>query len=157
VADSATVAATARGVTPVNVDMPPYKSTAQAADELADAGFPRLDGGAVAIPTLSFGGMVPVIDPSQKTPAMSYRACMNFVTVCWMATKNVDGCVAAAPRCLTSTPWLGDPAGEDCCPESCLAEYFVDRSSMEPVKALKRWRTSGCYPSEPGYFDGGLP
>jgi hypothetical protein len=157
VADSATVAANAFGVTPVDVKLPRYKPISEMADELADAGYPRVDGGGVAIPTISFGGIVGVVDPSHRTPAMSYRACVNYLAVCMQATKKVDGCVASAPRCVTSTPWLGDPAGDDCCPESCLAEYFVDRQTMGPSEALGRWRTSGCYPSEPGYYDGGLP
>jgi hypothetical protein len=60
------------------------------ADELADAGYPRVDGGGVAIPTISFGGIVGVVDPSHRTPAMSYRACVNYLAVCMQATKKVE-------------------------------------------------------------------
>jgi hypothetical protein len=59
--------------------------------------------------------------------------------------STIDGCVAAARRCSTSTPWLGDPSGDDCCPEACLVEYFTARQTSTAQQALQTFLATPCY------------
>jgi hypothetical protein len=71
-----------------------------------------------------------------------------------MLTKQVDGCVAAATRCVTQTPWLDDPGGFDCCPTECLLNYFESRQSTTEGAAMHVMMSSFCYPGLKAYFEG---
>ena len=100
----------------------------------------------IEAPGAGLGGIQLAFDPNLKNPLMGVRACMYRVQACMIANRKVDECVAATPRCVGNTPWLGDAAGLDCCPEACLESYFKRRATDNERTALDEFLFSGCYP-----------
>lgn len=153
VPDSATVAASARGVVPVDFKAPPRRSRQEVADLMVDAGgASRLDGGGVIPPLAKGWGVAWYYDPNHRTPLTGMDACLERIELCSTFGNTVDSCVAAQPRCAGSTPWLSDDAGEDCCPEACLTAYFGARDQNTPFAALRLLLDSACYPQLQEYL-----
>lgn len=154
VADSASVLATQRGVTPATWTPAVRRSPAQVAELLKQAGFTEDAEGRILLDDLTMAGVTPAFDPNLKTPVTGFRACMGRIYACRAtSTNNNDRCVAAMPRCASSTPW-DDPAGFDCCPEECLAEYFTTRATQDLNLALLNLAHSECYPGLAEYMEG---
>jgi len=108
----------------------------------------------------SLGGLTLAYDPNLKNPTTGFRACIGRTTACQIATKNLDDCMSGAPKCVSATPWKNDPNGEDCCPESCIREYFSNRKTQTPGVALSNVVDGMCYPGLQSYLnrsEGGAP
>lgn len=146
--DSASQLATTMGVTPCSYKPPPLLSTSEVVDQMLDAGIERDEAGIFHVPSPAFAGVKLGFDPAVKTPMLGLRRCVDavVVTMSASATKSIDSAVAAATRCVGTSPWFGDPAGDDCCPEACLKTYFEARKTMSERAALELFLTSGCYP-----------
>ena len=143
--DDASRAATSQGVTPVDWTPPRLRSSREIADIMIDAGLHADDAGVIQLPMPSLGGVVLAYDPNRRTPANGMRLCVDSITTCMVMKQSTDACVAATARCSSSTPWLGDPAGDDCCPEACLLAYFNARANSSSASALQSMLVSGCY------------
>ena len=152
VRDGAATLAAARGVTPVKWTAPAARTPQQIADLLVTLGYPKDDTGTILAPGAYSNGIQLGFDPNLKTPLTGVRSCVYRVQACMVSTHKVDECVAAMPRCEGATPWLGDPAGLDCCPEACLEKYFIRRASSNPRVALDEFLFSGCYPGLAAYL-----
>jgi hypothetical protein len=113
------------------------------AEFLDRAGYPTDEEGRVLVhtapATLAF-------DPRIKNVMTGVRYCARRIMACISAEGDVDGCVAATPRCASSEPWMGDPNGLDCCPEECLIDYFNRRDGESAEAALLSSFRSHCYP-----------
>lgn len=154
--DGVSIAASNRGVTPASWSEPEAFSLEEIAQLLEAAGLPKDDQG-IYLPGFEFAGLRPTLDPTLKTPMVGLKYCMYRINMCAMETRKIDECIAAMPRCVTSTPWDGnDPAGVDCCPEECLLAYFdeLDRGGGR-VEGLDAIVNSGCYPGITEYVNGG--
>ena len=152
VMDGAATLAAARGVTPVKWAAPAAKSPQQIADELVQLGYQKDETGTILAPGAYSNGVQFGFDPNLKTPLTGVRSCLYRVQACMVSTMKVDECVAATPRCEGATPWLGDPAGLDCCPEACLEKYFTRRATSNERVALDEFLFSGCYPELSAYL-----
>lgn len=148
IADSVSAVASAKGISPIETRLPPLYSPEEAADMMRDAGMPTNDAGQILLPDRTFAGVTLAFDPKLRTPAMGLRKCLEYIymTLATNASASVDVAVASAPRCAGATPWLGDEAGDDCCPEACLLKYFDARATQTEGVALDAIATSGCYP-----------
>lgn len=148
VTDGVALEATARGIEPVSFKEPRLRSDQEIADILKDAGHPSDDAGVVYFPVTGSAGIVPAFDPARHTPLQGLRKCVNFVETCLVVAKpkSIDQCVVSARRCVSKTPWLGDPAGDDCCPEECLSTYLEARKTKSAAASLDAMGLSGCYP-----------
>lgn len=147
--DSVSRAAAERGVTPATYRPPRLWTTEEVVAAMVDAGVPRTDSGVFLLPSIGLAGAQPAFDPGKQTPIQGFRRCVDYVTVAMSASTStsIDSVIASVPRCISRTPWLGDPAGDDCCPEACLRAYFDARNTMTPTEALTRFFDSGCYPA----------
>lgn len=82
----------------------------------------------------------------------SQSAAFSRILDCGMKNKfDFDGCVLGALRCKGTDPSKGDPAGDDCWPESCIQEYFrlraMENLCAPPINVVQYAITnSGCYP-----------
>lgn len=153
--DGASVLATARGVTPVNWSPPKVRSPEEIAATLKSLGYPEDADGGIDLPGAELGAVQLAFDPTIKNPLMGVRTCIYRIEACMVSNRKVDACVAATPRCVGNTPWLGDDAGLDCCPEACLEKYFERRSSANERVALDEFMFSGCYPGLTDFMSGG--
>lgn len=87
--------------------------------------------------------------PGKPTPADGYAQCVQGIVRCMTTRGSIDPCVEAAPRCAGPTPWLGDPAGSDCCPNACVKVYSAERrGGAQAAAALETMHRSGCYVSQ---------
>jgi len=154
VPDGAAVLASARGVTPIAFSTPPVRSTEEVGALLKRLGYPTDEAGLVYAPGAAAGGIQLAFDPSLKNPLMGVRTCMYRIQTCMMANRKVDECVAGTPRCVGGTPWLGDAAGLDCCPEACLEKYFQKRATSNERVALDEFLFSDCYPGLADFIHG---
>jgi hypothetical protein len=146
VPDSVAQEAAARGVTPVSWTPPARRSNEEIASLLAQAGYERDEQGRVLLSEFDLGGLVKVFDPNLRTPLTALQGCIQRLTACAAISGNVDGCIAAAPRCVTTTPWQNDPGGPDCCPEACLVEYLSGRATQSAQASLNGLLESDCFP-----------
>jgi hypothetical protein len=144
-ADLASVAASAVGVTSDGglKEPPPLRTNAEIAAMMVDAGYATDDAGVVQL--AATGGVGLAFDPALRTPVDGLGLCLDYLESCMMINRTIDGCVAAAHRCVSPTPWLGDPAGDDCCPEPCLVEYFNLRAMQSEATAMQNFLHSSCY------------
>ena len=101
---------------------------------------------AVVFGDRSLGGVDLAYDPNLYYPTTGLRSCVGRVNACFIATGKLDECVAGAPRCVTATPWKNDPGGEDCCPDSCLLQYFSDRKTNTAATSFATVVQGTCYP-----------
>ena len=152
--DAVLQAATARGVTPTAWNPPPVRSPDEVAAQLGAAGYTRDDQGRILLDAFAPGGIVPVFDPNAKTPLLGLRSCVYRLLACSFATGDLDACAAGNPRCEGSTPWLGDAAGVDCCPDECLMEYFEERATRPTFESVRKVINGTCYPGLRQYFEG---
>jgi len=106
---------------------------------------------------MNSAGLDLAFDPNLYDPTTGLRSCSTRIDVCFEATSKLDACVAGAPRCVSSTPWKNDPGGEDCCPESCLLEYFDKRKTMSDAAALMSVVRGTCYPGMQALLEGKQP
>lgn len=115
---------------------------------LADAGYPRDDAGRILVG--GGAGVTLAFDPNLRSPAMGLRNCLNGIMACTVESKSIDGCVARAPRCVTPTPWLGDPAGTSCCMTGCITAYQdARRSGKDESYAIDAlFQHGGCFPAQ---------
>ena len=130
----------------MNWTPPKVRSPEEMGALLQSLGYPVDETGAIDVPGAALGSIQLAFDPKLKNPLTGVRACMYRVQACMMANRKVDECVAATPRCVGNTPWLGDAAGLDCCPEACLEKYFTRRATANERVSLDEFLTSGCYP-----------
>ncbi|HEY6556976.1 MAG TPA: hypothetical protein VI072_06870 [Polyangiaceae bacterium] len=122
------------------------RSQDEIAELAAKAGLQRNDAGKILIPGARSGGLQLAFDPSLKDPFTGFDECSRNLMTCVLAGREEDECVAHVPRCQSKTPWLGDPAGVGCCPESCIRRYFAE-PSKKARKGLKPIvNHSECYP-----------
>lgn len=129
------------------------RSLQEMADLLHAEGFERDAQGRILFRDLAMGGMMPMLDPNLKTPLMGLRGCVYRIQACVFATGQMDACVAGAARCTSSTPWLGDSAGVDCCPLECLTEFLEARPEQSSFRALSELTTGSCYPGLQSYYE----
>jgi hypothetical protein len=120
------------------------------------AGYPEDDAGRIILRP-NDNGLSLAYDPNLYDPTTGFRACMGRITACFDATKRLDSCVKDSPRCVSSTPWKNDPAGDDCCPESCVQEYFELRKTASEAVAVTRLVRGTCYPGMKELFGGKKP
>jgi hypothetical protein len=155
--DVASQLAAKQGVTPAPIPPPPRLTNAQIAAGLVDAGFTPDDAGTFYMNVNDTNApMQLAFDPKFMTPILTYKNCLEYIETCMLINKTIDGCVALAPRCATSTPWNGDPAGIECCPQACLVEYFNARPAESAPVALQSLASSTCYLGGSA-VDGGAP
>jgi hypothetical protein len=152
-ADAVSVSASSQGVTPSKWKPPAVNTPKQLGAMLADAGLETDDAGRVLFGAESSSGLTLAFDPNSHTPLDGFEHCLGRIQTCREQTSEYDGCVAAAPRCASSTP-ANDPAGFDCCPSECLLEYFNDRKTMSAPKALLSVAQGMCYPGLRAYLQG---
>jgi hypothetical protein len=152
-ADAVSVSASAQGVTPSQWKPPAVNTPKQLGAMLADAGLEMDDAGRILLGSESASGLTLAFDPNSHTPLDGFQHCLGRVQTCREQTSEYDGCVAAAPRCSSSTP-ADDPAGFDCCPSECLLEYFDDRRTMSAPRALLSVAQGMCYPGLQAYLRG---
>jgi len=115
------------------------------AEALKLRGYEEDDAGRIIL-TPDSSGLALAYDPNLYDPTIGFRACMTRIATCLSPSRGADACVKAAPRCVSSTPWKNDPAGDDCCPESCVQEYFEMRKTQPETTALPRLADGTCYP-----------
>jgi len=59
-------------------------------------------------------------------------ACKVLVVQCVSSpSKTFDGCLASAPRCTSTQPWL-DGSSMACCPPACAQQYEAQRRAGKP-------------------------
>ena len=109
------------------------------------AGFPEDDAGRIIL-TPDTSGVSLAYDPNRRGPTVGFRGCMGSLVACLDATKHMDPCVRDVKRCVSSTPWKDDPAGDDCCPESCVQEYLELRKKFSEEVAGGELARGTCYP-----------
>jgi hypothetical protein len=115
------------------------------AEALKRAGYEADDAGRVIL-TPNETGLSLGYDPNLHDPTTGFRACVAQIGSCLLTTKTEDECVRDSSRCVSATPWKDDPAGDDCCPESCIQEYFELRKTRSDMAALQRVVDGTCYP-----------
>lgn len=157
VPDSVSRAAASIGIQPTTWKPRAHHTRAEIVDALKDAGYEPDDAGRFLFDDLSVGGVMPAYDPSLADPTTGLRSCVRRIDACDVATSKLDECVAGAPRCVSSTPWKNDPAGDDCCPESCLLEYFDARKTETPEAAISDVVRGMCYPGLQSFLSGATP
>ncbi len=109
------------------------------------AGYEADDAGRILL-TQSEAGLDLAYDPNRYNPSIGFRSCINGIDTCRTKGRSADACVDATPRCVSATPWKDDPAGDDCCPESCVKEYHELRKTRTEGGALVAMTRGGCYP-----------
>ena len=115
------------------------------AEALKRAGYQADDAGRIIL-TPNETGLSLAYDPNLHDPTTGFRSSMALIDSCLMSTKSIDDCVRDAPRCVSSTPWKNDPAGDYCCPESCFREYFELRKTQSDMAAIQQLGRGTCYP-----------
>lgn len=115
------------------------------ANALKLAGYEEDDAGRIIL-TPDSAGIALAYDPNLYDPTIGFRACMGHLTACLDVTGHMDSCVRDAPRCVSATPWKNDPAGDDCCPESCIQEYLNLRKTASESAAGSLLVRGTCYP-----------
>jgi hypothetical protein len=156
--DPAAQIAAQLGIPQLAWQSPRRRTSQEIRDIFRDAGVPEDDAGVFLLPIPPSNGLSVGYDPDLKTPSMGLRACLQHINACVAADNPLDQCVEAMPRCVSTTPWLGDSAGEDCCAEQCLVNYLEKRRTSTERQAFGQFFSSGCYPGldQPG-TDGGAP
>lgn len=152
-ADAVSVAANARGVQPSDWVPAVRRTPADVAQLFRQAGFESDDQGRILFTDFAMGGVTLIFDPRVQNPATGFRGCMERIQACYVTRATLDACVAATPRCVSSTPWLDDPGGFDCCPNECLLEYFEQRANQSEGDAYINLSTSLCYPGLETYLE----
>jgi len=105
----------------------------------------------LAVPLTAGSTTAPVSVPlhvtaSQRNPADALRACALSINACVMRPRAAVDCMQIVPKCQSSTPWLGDPAGDGCCPGACLQAYESSRvAGADPSTALDAMMKSRCH------------
>ena len=117
------------------------------AEILKQAGYKADDAGRIIFENET--GLSLAYDPNLRDPTIGFRECMGNISACIEATAKATGkldrCVRETPRCVSAKPWKGDPAGDDCCPESCVREYFDMRKSQSEDGAWTGLLKGSCY------------
>jgi hypothetical protein len=144
--DQASQLATQQGISPALDKPPPRLTNQEIAAMMTDAGIPQDDAGVFYLASDDpNAAMVRSFDPARSTPVTSMRNCMQYIEACALVNSgNFDGCVAQAPRCASATPWAGDPAGIECCPQSCLVVYMQTRETQPAGVAFSTMARSTC-------------
>lgn len=151
--DAVSAQASARGVQPSDWVPPVRRTPVELAQALRDLGFEADDQGRIVFSDFAMAGVSLAFDPHLQTPLTGFRNCMDRITACRVQRGTLDECVAAAPRCVSDTPWADDPAGFDCCPVECLSEYFELREQEAPGRAMISLAESMCYPGMRAYLE----
>lgn len=115
------------------------------ANALKLAGYEQDDAGGIML-TPGASGIALAYDPNLYDPTIGHRSCINRINTCFEATKQVERCMKEAPRFVSSTPWNNDPAGDDCCPQSCIDEYYERRKTMSAIAAFMEMGHGTYYP-----------
>jgi hypothetical protein len=147
VPDAAITLANGRGIVPLEWHPSRVRTAQELADLLRQAGFEQDANGRILFGDQAFGGVTPFFDPNLKTPMTGLRSCVYRLQACALANNaQVDQCVAGTPRCVGETPWVGDPGGDDCCPEACLTKYFEARATESAFRSFRKITDGSCYP-----------
>ena len=115
------------------------------AEALKRAGSQADDAGRIML-TPNETGLSLGYDPNLHDPTTGHRACIAQINSCLLSNKTVDDCVRDTSRCTSATPWKNDPAGDFCCPNSCVQEYFNLRKTLSDNEAYSRMFRGTCYP-----------
>lgn len=108
-----------------------------------------------AVPSVAF-------DPKGGSPVWGLSLCRQSILTCMRALIYDAGirdareleqrCVAQVPRCVTSTPWLDDPAGPGCCPQACIDAHQKDGRTILERKPSEGFFDDSCYPGIEEYM-----
>ncbi|MFT3924563.1 MAG: hypothetical protein QM778_18635 [Myxococcales bacterium] len=121
----------------------------------ASLGYPANDAGTFTL--LGANGLEIRIDPEQKTPVNTMRACRGWLRECRKANPGrFDQCVAEAPDCKNERPWEHD---EQCCPHACGVQYEALRKKGQPYDEawLAVIEQGDCFPGFVAYSEGKQP
>ena len=128
------------------------------ADRLRAAGYKEDDAGRFVFKNPMGTGLSLAYDPNRRGPTTGFRGCIARIDDCLeVKGSREDECVERAPRCVSSRPWKGDPAGEGCFPESCFQEYLSLRKTQSEPVALTRLVRGTCYPGMKALLRGEKP
>ena len=120
------------------------------------AGFKEDDAGRIILSTED-SGLSFAFDPNLQRPSIGFRSFITRITACYDRSNQLDSCINDCPRCVSPTPWKDDPAGDDCCPESCVSEYYELRKTKEPSVAIMGVARGNCYPGMKATLSGKKP
>lgn len=123
---------------------------------LKRAGYKEDDAGRIIL-TPDAAGLALAYDPNLHDPTIGLRNCISRIGNCIVATNELESCIDGAPRCVSSTPWKDDPAGDDCCPESCVKEYHELRKTRSEGSAWMQMIRGTCYPGMKELLSGKKP
>jgi len=123
---------------------------------LKRAGYKEDDAGRIIL-TPDAAGLALAYDPNLHDPTIGLRNCISRINDCVVRTNDTESCIDSAPRCVSSTPWKDDPAGDDCCPESCVKEYHELRKTNSEGSAMMRMIRGTCYPGMKELLSGNKP
>jgi len=161
IADHVTEVAATLGVTPSSWKPPVHRTRADIVASLLANGFTPDEKGRFIFEGITDVGLDLAFDPNLYDPMTGLRSCATRINACFeRGSQNgskLDSCIAASPRCVSSTPWKNDPCGEDFCPESCLLEYFDKRATMSAAAALSSMVEGTCYPGMQAVLEGKQP
>jgi len=161
IADHVTEVAATLGVTPSSWKPPVHRTRADIVASLLASGLTPDEKGRFVFEGITDVGLDLAFDPNLYDPMTGMRSCGMRINACFeksaQSASKLDSCVAASPRCVSSTPWKNDPGGEDCCPEACLLEYFDKRSTMSAAAALSSMVRGTCYPGMNAVLEGREP
>lgn len=155
--DHVTEVAATLGVAPTTWKPEVQRTRADIVASLLAGGFTPDEKGRFIFEGMNSAGLELAFDPNLYDPTTGLRSCATRINVCFERTSQLDACVAGSPRCVSSTPWKNDPGGEDCCPESCLLEYFEKRASMSASAAIVSMVRGTCYPGLKALLEGKQP
>jgi hypothetical protein len=155
--DHVTQVAANFGVTPTSWKPPFHRTRADVVASLVASGFTPDEKGRFVFEGMTSVGLDLAFDPNLYDPTTGLRSCATRINACFENTSQLDACVAASPRCVSSTPWKNDPGGDDCCPESCLLEYFDKRTTTSAAAALSSMVRGLCYPGMQAILEGKQP
>ena len=126
----------------------PRDQRQELAQRLQQAGYKTDDAGRIIFENET--GLSLAYDPNLRDPTIGFRECMGNISACIEATAKspgkLDRCVRESSRCVSAKPWKGDPAGDDCCPESCVHEYFEMRKTQSEGWSWAQLLEGTCYP-----------
>jgi len=140
------------GVALAIIEQRVHHSGRNVADTLKQAGYTQDDAGRFILDGSNGAGISLAYDPNLHDPTTGFRSCVARINACFERTSHLEPCIDQAPRCVSQTPWKNDPAGDDCCPESCVDEFHQLRKTKIEVAAFMDMVSGTCYPGMKAIF-----